>query len=72
MPAPHHPKLSLLLAIGALAVAAPGCGTDDAVERDAKDAAEEVEKSNAGEKAKDAAGEAGDKLEKGAKDVDGQ
>ena len=61
MPVPHHTKLPLLLAIGALAVAAPGCGTDDAVERDAKDAAEEVDKSNVDEK-----------VERGVEDVDGK
>ena len=61
MPVPPHPKLSLLMAIGALAISAPGCATDDAAERDAKDAAEEVENSNVDEK-----------VERGIEDVDGK
>jgi hypothetical protein len=71
MPVPT-PKLSLLLTLAALGVAAPGCGTDDAVERDAKDAAEEVEKSNVDEKAGEAAEDAGREAEKAGRDVDGQ
>ena len=59
-------RLLTLLAVGALAAGAGACGTDDAVERDAKDAAEEVDK-----KAGNADEEATKEAEKAAEDVDG-
>ena len=67
----QRPTLPILLTAAALAFGASGCGTDDAVERDAKDAKQEVEKSGADEKAKEAGKDAGDAVEKGAEDVDG-
>jgi len=36
-------RFALIAAVAALA-ALPGCGTDDAVERDSKDAGQEIEK----------------------------
>ncbi len=62
----------MLAAVAALA-ALPACGTDDAVQRDAKDAQQEVDKGagNVDENAKDAAEDAGDDIEKGVEDVDG-
>ena len=73
MPAPH-PRLLALLAAAALAVALPACDTDDAAVRDAKDAAEEVDKGagNLDEKAGEAADDAANEAEKGIEDVDGQ
>ena len=68
---PTTPKLPTLLAAAALAFGAAGCATDDAVERAAKDAGQEVEKSGADEKAEKAGKDAGDAIEKGAEDVDG-
>ena len=67
-------RLLTLLAVGALAAGAGACGTDDAVERDAKDAAEEVDKKagNADEKAGEAADDAAKDAEKAAEDVDGK
>ncbi len=71
MPVPRT-TLTTLLAALALAFGVSACGTDDAVERDAKDAQEEVENSNADEKAGEAADDAGNAAEDAAKDVDGQ
>lgn len=70
MPFPHRTITTLLAAL-ALAFGASACGTDDAAQRDAQDAQEEVENSKAGEKAGEAADDAGNKIEKGAEDVDG-
>ena len=67
-------RLTLLSAVAALAAALPACGTDDAVERDTRDARQELDE-DAGkvdEKAKDAAEDAGDEIEQGAEDVDGR
>ncbi len=67
-------RLTLLAAVAALAAALPACGTDDAVERDTRDARQELDE-DAGkvdEKAKDAAEDAGDEIEQGAEDVDGR
>ena len=71
MPVPHRTITSLLAAL-ALGFGASACSTDDAAERDAKDAQEEVEKSNADEKAGEAADDAGNAAEDAAKDVDGK
>ncbi len=72
MPARLRSRLTILAAVAALA-ALPACGTDDAVQRDAKDAQQEVDKGagNVDENAKDAAEDAGDDIEKGVEDVDG-
>lgn len=51
-----------MAAIAAAAAVMTGCATDDAVEKDARDAAPEVE--NVGKEAKDEAGEAGRAVEK--------
>ena len=67
-------RLTALLAVAALAVALPACRSDDAAERDAKDAQEQIDK-DAGrldEKAGEAAEDAADEVEKGAEDVDGK
>ena len=73
MPAPPR-RLLTLLATLALAAALPACDTDDAAERDAKEAAEEVDKGagNLDEKAGEAADDAANEAEKGIEDVDGQ
>ena len=55
-----HRTAALLAA--AFALALPGCATDDAAEKDAKNAAPEVEK--VGKEAKDEAGEVGNAVEK--------
>ena len=60
MPTSRLSHLAVLLAAGAVAFGAAGCSTDDAAKKDAKNAGEEVEKSNADEK-----------VEKGVEDVDG-
>jgi hypothetical protein len=67
-------RLLSFLAAAALAVALPACDSDDAAERDAKDAAEEVDKGagNVDEKAGEAADDAAKDAEKGIEDVDGQ
>jgi len=74
MPALTRPRLTVLAVVAALAGALPACGTDDAVERDAEDAQQELDKDLGGadENAKDAAEDAGDEIEKGVKDVDGR
>jgi hypothetical protein len=66
-------RLALLVALAAL-VALPACGTDDAIERDTRETRERLDK-DAGsldEKARDAAKDAGDEIEKGVEDVDGR
>jgi len=67
-------RLTILAAVAALGAALPACGTDDAIERDTKDAGRQLDTGagNADEKAGEAAKDAGDKLEKGAEDVDGR
>ena len=67
-------RLTLLGVVAALAGSLPACGTDDAVERDTEDARQELDKDagNVDEKAKDAAEDAGDDIEKGVEDVDGR
>lgn len=67
-------RLLLLLASGALAAGLAACESDDAVERDAKDAQEEIDKQagDADEKAGEAADDAAKDAEKAAEDVDGQ
>jgi|GEM_PF-6908597 len=67
-------RLALLISAAALAGALPACSTDDAIERDAKDAQQTLDKSagSADEKVKDAAQDAGDDVEKGINDVDGK
>ena len=67
-------RLALIAAAAALAGGLPACGTDDAIERDAKDAQQDVDKSagQTDEKAGKAAEDAGDEIEKGVEDVDGK
>lgn len=74
MPALSRSRLTILAVVAALAGALPACGTDDAVERDAKDAQQDVDKGagSADENAGDAAEDAGDEIEKGVEDVDGR
>ncbi len=70
-------RLTILAAVAALGAALPACGTDDAIERDTKDAGEQLDKGageadeNAGEAAEDAgdaAEDAGDELDKAVDD----
>ena len=74
MPALTRSRLTLLAVVAALGGALPACGTDDAVERDTKDARQELDKDLGGadENAGDAAKDAGDEVEKGVEDVDGR
>ena len=74
MPALTRSRLTALALVATLAGALPACGTDDAAERDAKDAQQELDNDLGGadENAKDAAEDAGDEIEKGVKDVDGR
>jgi hypothetical protein len=67
-------RIPLLLLTLALGLGAPGCGTDDAVKRDAEDARQRVDKEagNLDERAKDAGQDAAKEAEKGIEDVDGQ
>ena len=67
-------RLTLLAAVATLGASLPACGTDDAVERDTRDARQELdeEAGNTDEKAKDAAEDAGDEIEQGVEDVDGR
>ena len=71
MPLPE--RLTTLLAVAALATGAAACSTDDAVERDTRDAREKIDKEagNADEKAGDAAKDGAREAEKAAEDVDG-
>ena len=57
-------RLALITTIAALG-ALPACGTDDAVERDAKEAQQDIDKGagNVDEEAGDAAKDAGDEIE---------
>ena len=66
-------RITLLATVAAFAAALPACGTDDAVESDAKDAQQEIDKGLGGvdEDAKDAANDAADEIEKGIEDIDG-
>ena len=76
MPVPRNP-LTLFLAVAALGAAAPGCSTDDAAERDAKDAGEQIDKEagnndeQAGREAKEAGEDAAREADKAAEDIDG-
>jgi hypothetical protein len=74
MPALLRSRLTLLASVAALAAALPACGTDEAVQNDAKDAQQEIDKGLGGvdEDAKDAANDAADEIEKGINDVDGK
>ena len=71
-------RVSLLLAAAILGLGAPACDTDDAAERDAKDAQKELDKKagkndeKAGEKAEDAAKDVENEVDKGIEDVDGK
>ena len=67
-------RLTILATVAALGAALPACGTDEAVERDTEDARQELDRDagNADEKAKDAAEDSGDELERGVEDVDGR
>ncbi len=73
MPALTRSRLTLLALVAALAGALPACGTDDAVERDTRETREDVDKGLGGadEEAGEAAKDAGDEIEKGVEDVDG-
>ena len=66
-------RLALIAAVAALG-ALPACGTDDAVEKDGKEAQQDVDKGagSVDEEAGEAAKDAGDEIEKGAEDVDGK
>ena len=59
-------EIRRLAAIAAAALFMTGCATDDAVEKDAKNAAPEVEK--VGKEVEDEAGEAGRAVEKEVQD----
>lgn len=74
MPALLRSRLTLLVAVAALAAALPACGSDDAAENDAKDAQEQVEKNldNLDDDTKDAVKDAADEIEKGLEDIDGE
>jgi len=67
-------RITLLAAAAALAASLPACGTDDAVERDTRDARQELDEDvgKTDEKVKDAAEDAGDEIEQGVEDVDGR
>lgn len=73
MPAPRS-RLTILAAVAALGAALPACGSDDAIERDTRDAGRQLDKGagSADEKAGEAAKDAGDELDKAADDVDGR
>jgi hypothetical protein len=73
MPAPRS-RLTILAAVAALGAALPACGTDDAIERDTRDAGRQLDKGAGGadEKAGEAARDAGDESENAVEDVDGR
>lgn len=73
MPALLRSRLTILTTVAALA-ALPACGTDDAIERDTRDARQQLDKDagNVDEKTGDAVEDAGDEIEKGVEDVDGR
>ena len=62
MPALLRSRLTLLAAVAALAATLPACSTDDAIEKDTKDAQQNVDEGlgNSDEKAGDAADDADD------------
>ena len=66
-------RLPALLVAALLAAAAPGCSTDDAAKKDAKNAAQDADKAagKADEKAKNEADKAKKDAEQAAEDVDG-
>lgn len=66
-------RLITLLAVAAFGAGAAGCSTDDAVERDTRDAREKIDKEagNADEQAGKAADDAAKEADKAAEDVDG-
>ena len=70
---PTSLRHALAAAVAAGVIALAGCGTDDAVKRDAKDAGRTIDREagNADEKAGEAGKEAGREAEKAAEDVDG-
>ena len=74
MPALLRSRLTLLATVAALGAALPGCATDEAVQSDAKDAQQDIDKSagHLDEDAKDAANDAADKVQKGIEDIDGK
>lgn len=74
MPALLRSRITVVAIVAVLGAGLPACGTDDAVQRDTKDAGQKLDKGagNADEKAGDAAKDAGDKIEKGVEDVDGK
>lgn len=77
MPALTRSRLTLLAVVAALAGGLPACATDDAVEKDAKDAQQDVDREagstdeKAAEDAKEAGEDAGSEAEKAIEDVDG-
>jgi predicted small secreted protein len=73
MPALLRSRLTIFALVAALGAALPACGTDDAIQRDTKDAGQKLDKGagNVDEKAGEAAEDAGNKIEQGAEDVDG-
>jgi hypothetical protein len=74
MPDLLRSRLTIFAAVAALAAALPACGTDDALKNDAQDARQDLDRGagNVDENAKEAADEAGDKVEQGVSDVDGR
>jgi hypothetical protein len=68
-----RPRLVLLVTLAALC-ALPACSTDDAIKHDTKGTRQRLDKDarSLDKKAKDAAQDAGHKIEKGVKDVDGR
>lgn len=74
MPSLLRSRITLLATVAAFAAALPACGTDEAVENDAKDAQQEIDENlgDLDEDTKDAAKDAADEIEKGLEDVDGK
>ena len=73
MPALLRSRLTLLAVVASLGATLPACGSDEAVQNDAKDVQQEIDKGLGGvdEDAKDAAKDAADEIEQGLDDIDG-
>jgi len=67
MPALLRSRLTLLAAVAALAATLPACSTDDAIEKDTKDAQQNVDEGlgNSDEKAGDAVKDGADDADNG-------
>lgn len=74
MPALLRSRIIVVAIAAALGAGLPACGTDDAIERDTEDAGQKLDKGagNADEKTGEAAKDAGDEIEQGVEDVDGE